>query len=170
MNTNFSKKICLILPAILFIAFNYHFLSAKDKVESTEKEVLATVGKEQITLADLEKAFRKNMNRKNVKLADVPKDSVLDFLNLYIEYRLKVQDALKRGFDKDSSVIADISQNRKLLAESFLFEKKLVEPNTEQMLELRKREKQVAVILISNEKANTLQDTLEIFKIGRAHV
>ena len=122
-------------------------LSLKSASSSVENTVIATVGKENITYADLEKAFKKNMNRKEAYLYLVSRDSLKDFLTLYTNYRLKVIDAIGRGFDKDSAVLADISQNRRILAESYFYEKRLVEPKVDQILKLRERELQFAFML-----------------------
>lgn len=114
-----------------------------------EKSVIAKVGKEEITLEQLEKAFQRNMNRKNEKLATVSKDSLYNFLDLYINYRLKVLDAIDKGFEKDSSVKADITQNRKSLAESFYFDKYLLSPTMEYYMKQRQRAVKFAYILIT---------------------
>ena len=47
---------------------------------------------------------------------------------------------------KDSAVMADIAQNRRLLAETFYSDKKIIEPAVEKILERRKREIQAAII------------------------
>ncbi|MFM8438209.1 MAG: peptidylprolyl isomerase, partial [Candidatus Kapaibacterium sp.] len=110
--------------------------------------VLATVGGDPITLGDLETAYKRNMVRKNSVLTKVRKDSVMDFLNLYIKYRLKVKDAVSRGFDKDSGVMAEVASNRRILAENYLLDKKVIEPNLTTYLERRKKELQVAVMVM----------------------
>ncbi|MFM8178919.1 MAG: peptidylprolyl isomerase, partial [Candidatus Kapaibacterium sp.] len=110
--------------------------------------VLATVGGDPITLGDLETAYKRNMVRKNSVLTKVRKDSVMDFLNLYIKYRLKVKDAVSRGFDKDSGVMAEVVSNRRILAENYLLDKKVIEPNLTTYLERRKKELQVAVMVM----------------------
>lgn len=111
--------------------------------------VLATVGGDPITYGELETAYKRNMNRKNTQLSNVRKDSVMDFLNLYVRYRLKVKDAYSRGLEKDSAVMAEVQSNRKLLSETFLYDKKVVEPNIEKYVERRKKEVQIGVIVIA---------------------
>ncbi|MFN5875532.1 MAG: hypothetical protein ACK45E_04575, partial [Ignavibacteria bacterium] len=69
--------------------------------------VIATVGAEPVLLGDVERAFQKNLTRRDTKFSAVPKDTALDFLRLYTNYRLKVQDARDRGLDKDSAVKVD---------------------------------------------------------------
>ena len=147
------KKLMVVLVISMFIggllAGNENANAAKPSKNGTEKNdpVIVEVGKDKITLSKLEKAFQKNMNRKTVKLADASKDSVMDFVNLYVKYRLKVNDALTRGFDKDSSVLGEIEQNRKILAESYYYEKKLVEPHVAQWMDMRQSEFRIAIIL-----------------------
>ena len=139
----------------------------KNMTDESENTVIAKVDKEDVTFADLEKAYRKNMNRKESRLYNVSKDSIVDFLNLFINYRLKVADALNRGFDKDSAVRADIAQNRRILAESFFYDKKLVEPDVNKMLEKRNRELQIAIIVkvFPNEQNQT--DTLATYNSAK---
>jgi peptidyl-prolyl cis-trans isomerase SurA len=118
------------------------------KESAQRNPVVMQIGPETVTFSDLEQAYKRNMNRKNIKLSEVKKDSVLDFVRLYTNYRLKVLDAFGRKLDQDSAVKADIEQNRKLLADNYLYEKKIVEPTIDQMLQRRKRELQVAIIFV----------------------
>lgn len=137
----------LIVAVLIFCVIISSFAQKKKTAPDYSNLVLATVGNEKITYSQVERAFQKNMNRKYQKLSDLPKDSLIEFLNLYINYRLKVQDAISRGFDKDSSVIEDINQNRKILAESFFYEKNLTEPTLERWIKMRDKEYKVAIIV-----------------------
>lgn len=123
--------------------------AAKGGRSGLENTVVAEVGPEKIRYSDLERAFKKNMNRQNQSLYQSSRDSVLEFLELYVNYRLKVLDAIDRGYEKDSAVIADIDQNRQILAETFFYDKKLTEPNVELMLERRKKDLQIAIIHVA---------------------
>lgn len=112
-----------------------------------DAKVLATVGPEQVRYADVDRAFRKNMNRRETRLADVPRDTALEFLRLYTNYRLKVLNAKERGIDKDSAVKADIAANRKLLSETFFFDKKIADARVAELMERRTRELEIGIIL-----------------------
>ena len=128
--------------------------------------VIATIGDDQITYEELEKAFKKNINRKDVNLNEVSKDSLMDFIKLYTNYRLKVKDAISRGFDKDSAVLADIESNRKILAESFFYEKKLMNPWMEYILNYRKNDFRIAIMMFQFPPLNN--DTTVAFKKAKA--
>jgi peptidyl-prolyl cis-trans isomerase SurA len=148
----------IISVFILSLAFGIP-LAARNAAD----KVVAEVGPEEITFNELQKAFRKNMNRENADLKDVSQDSVMDFLNLYINYRLKVLDAIDRGYATDSAVAADIKSNRNILAESFFYDRKLMRPNLDKMIDMRRREKKFAVILIPFDNVAT-GDTMQAFK------
>ncbi len=132
------------------------------KSKDIKETVVASVGNEKITYYDLEKAYSKNLAKKSSPLFLLPKDSLLDFVNLYVRYRLKVNDALRRGLDKDSAISEEIKNNRRLLAETFFFEKNLVEPSVERMLRYRNWEAQVSYIFVQFPSDNP--DTMPTFK------
>jgi peptidyl-prolyl cis-trans isomerase SurA len=133
-------------------------LSSHNPVAAT---VLATVGKESITYGVLEEMYRKNMNAKGQSFAQLPIDSAKDFLNLYINYRLKVQDAVERGFDKKPDIVADIQNNRTTNALPYLLDRKLVNPNVDTMLNRRKWQFRVGLILCA---IKSTDDTLPAFR------
>ncbi len=123
--------------------------SASAAASEAKPVVLATVGGEPITLTDLENAYKRNMTRKNSDIRSLQRDSAMDFLNLYVKYRLKVKDAFSRGYDKDSAVQAEVASNRRLLSETFLFDKKIIEPAVNKYLARRKVDERVAVMVIT---------------------
>ncbi|MFH1049666.1 MAG: peptidylprolyl isomerase [bacterium] len=145
-------KIMLLMSVVSISILSYSIVFAQKKggdSENIKKEIIGEIGPEKVSYEHLEKAFQKNMNRKDTELYKIPKDSIIDFLKLYSNYRLKVLDAIDRGFDKDSAVMEDIQQNRKLLAETFYFEKTLINPWIEQMLNFRNNEYKIAIMVFS---------------------
>lgn len=116
---------------------------------SIDAQVLASVGAEQILYSDVDRAFRKNMNRRDTRLVDVPRDTALEFLRLYTNYRLKVHDARDRGIDQDDAVRNDILSNRRLLSETFFFDKKVADGRIAQLMDRRTRELEIGIILCS---------------------
>ncbi|MCX8050613.1 MAG: peptidylprolyl isomerase [Chlorobi bacterium] len=111
--------------------------------------VLARVGPEVVTYEDIEATYLRNSNRSNKSLSSQPRDTVLEFLRLYTNYRLKVLDAISRGYDKDSSILAEVAANRRLVAETYLYEKRIIEPRVEEELRRRQFEVKPAVIVIA---------------------
>jgi len=109
--------------------------------------VLATVGTEKVYLADVERAFQKNLSRRDTKLSAVPRDTALEFLRLYTNYRLKVQDAKDRGLDRDSAVKVDLANNRRLLSETFYYDKAVADQRVDQLTRRRMKELHIGIIL-----------------------
>ncbi len=161
------KRIAFFI-LIFIIGFNTPIFSQKkpktqDKAKAQDP-VLAEYGKNKITATEFEKAFKKNMSRSNDNLFKLSKDSVYDFINLYTNFRLKVADAMERGFLKDSSVMQEMEQNRKILAESFYYDKMLTEPNVNYSVKMRNKEYLVAIILANVKQNATFIDTTDAYK------
>jgi peptidyl-prolyl cis-trans isomerase SurA len=135
-----------VLSILLIFSFSFDLYSQKKTVQ-IEQTVVAKAGNRKITFAELEKAYSKNLTKTESSLYKLDKDSLLDFINMYIDYRLKVQDAKSRGYEKDSAVQAEIKQNRRMLAESFFYNKKLIGPNVNEVLLRREQEVQIAIIV-----------------------
>lgn len=169
-------RILCFLAVVCFTAVDSTPVQAQSKkntktgkkfVSQLPSEVLAKAGSEEITFAQLQEAYKKNMIRKDSSLLEVPRDSVYDFLNMYINYRLKVQEAVSRGLAKDSAVLSDIHENRTALAPAYLLEKRLTEPSVEQLLKRRQRELKIAVILIGLQQAADA-DTTDAYRKASA--
>ncbi len=117
--------------------------------------VLATVGSEQVLLGDVERAFQKNLTRRDTRLSSVARDTALDFLRLYTNYRLKVADARDRGLEQDSAVRVDLANNRRLLSETFFFDKAVAEKRIRELALRRLTELEIGVILCAVPEQST---------------
>ncbi len=156
-----NNKNFMFIP-IIFLLFNMN-LFTKDNIKDITNETVIKVGNENVTYQELQRAFQKNMNRKNDKLFNVNKDSLNKFVGLYSNYKLKVLDAIDKKYNEDESVIKEFNSQRKLLAESFLFEKNVLDKNIETYLKRRENEVQMAIILINFDMSNPNADK-EIFR------
>mgnify|MGYP001627148559 CR=1 FL=1 len=141
-----TRTLCFALTFVMAVACTATALAQAPK-SNKGPVVLATVGSEKVLLEDVEHAFQKNLIRRDTKFTSVPKDTALDFLRLYTNYRLKVRDAYDRGIDKDSAVKADLANNRKLLSETFFFDKAIADRRVEELTRKRLKELRVGVIL-----------------------
>lgn len=137
---------------ILFVIFFNVKLYSQD-LSKINNLILLNVGNEKITYEQLERAYQKNINKTKPHLYMLEKDSLMDFLNLYANFRLKVLEAKRKGLDKDSSIRAESEQNRKILSENYLYTKKLIEPNVELMAERRKWEYKFSIIFVTYPQA-----------------
>lgn len=127
---------------ISFFILNYNLFS------DVTKEVVAEVGAEKITVAELQRAYEKNLGKDELPLLKKSKSEFDRFLNMYIDYKLKVIDAKDKGFLKDPEVMKEVQSNKQLIAKSFYLDKVFEEPRIKQILEKRKIEFRFAYIII----------------------
>ena len=162
-----KNKTNLIILILTLYVINCITIYSQD-LSKINKLVLLNVGNEEITYEQLERAYQKNVNKNKPHLYLLEKDSLLDFINLYSNFRLKVLDAKRKGLDKDSAIIAESIQNRKILSENYLYAKKLIEPNVEKMLERRKWEYKFAIVFATYPQAPIRDTTKAYEKITQA--
>jgi len=86
------------------------------------------------------------------------------FLKKYIDFRLKVQDAIDRRFDKDARLLDELQQYRKQLAEPYLMEKAVIEKNLHDLYEKQKEEINASHILTLASSSAKPADTLKAYK------
>lgn len=140
----FMKKFALLLFGIILSS---NIVFADDS--KYKNEVLAQVGDEEITFEVLRRSFNKNKNNEELVFSEIPRDSLKEFLDMFIKYRLKVQFALDNKYDTLPDVVSDFNQNRRLLAESYYYDEMLFEPFILSKTERRKIEKRISIIMQS---------------------
>lgn len=133
---------------IRFIITLFLFINTINLFSYDDKSVVVEIGKQKITLEELKRAYEKNLTNKEEGLLSVDKDEFNNFLSLYIDYKLKVLDAIDKGFLNDSSVKEEIKTNRDLIAKSFFLDKEFESPKLNEILENRKKEFRFAYIII----------------------
>jgi len=126
--------------------------------------LLLEVGREKYTAQQIADAFKKNSNR-STNFYSLSRDSAMEFLNVFANFRLKVQAALDAGIDKRPEVVEDLRKNRIDLATpaapntGYLIERKVVDPAVEAIFKRRDDELLLSMIYISM-RANDPADTM----------
>ncbi len=136
----------MILRAIyLFIAGSLVILSSCATEHS--KIVLAEYGDSNITMSEFEKAYAKNAggfeNAKNDSL-----DKMKNFLDLYLNFKMKLRDAQVRNYDEDPALMSELNDYKEKVGVTYLLEKKLVEPSVRELYDRRKWEYRASHIMI----------------------
>lgn len=132
-----------------------------ENLESKENPILAKVGNENIDYYSLQKALEKNISKASHNLEDMSKDSLINFINLYANYRLKVLDAIDRGYLQDTEVKNEIKQNTIMLAKSYLYDKRVLEPNINIYLDRRNKYIKIGVILFSFQQGVVTEESMK---------
>ena len=114
-----------------------------------------------VPLAEFEAAFRR-MNSKGPY--ETTLDSLLEFLDVYADYRLKLKDAEESGLFNDEKVKAEIAGYREMLAGPYVLERELVDPAIKSIYDKRKHEVKASHFLAAIKNPNDPADTLRAYK------
>lgn len=178
------KHLRLFLFSILLIPVGSPLLSAQtgssggeagERVVPKEirEKVLLRVGDESFTVERLAEIWNRTPGKNIPSFYDLPRDSALDFINLYADFRLKVLEAKERGLHQREEFIRETERNRDQVAlgigpfnsvsgEGYLFQRKLVDPGVQEIWKRRNEEVNIALIFSQMDPANPA-DTLRAF-------
>lgn len=109
--------------------------------------LVAKFGNDNISLEEFENAYVKNVGSlENAKSATTEQYS--NFLDLYLNFKMKLKDAEKRGFHEDQELIDELIDYKKKVGVTFLLEKEIVEPGIKKLHEQRKTELRVSHLML----------------------
>ena len=113
--------------------------------------VIAKYDAEKLTMAEFEKAYSKNAGGYE-KASNDSYDNYRNFTDLYVNFKMKLMDAYERGYDKDESLMSELTDYKKKVGSSYIQEKYLVEPNLKELYERRKEEIRASHLMIRPEQ------------------
>jgi peptidyl-prolyl cis-trans isomerase SurA len=133
-------------------------------VEETKKAVdpvLFNLGTTPVQLSEFQYVYNKN----NTNSPDAfTQKSLEDYLNLYINFRMKVKEAMDMGMDTIESINKELGTYRQQLAKSYLFDKEVNEQLIDEAYQRIQKEIKASHILISIDDSGLPADTLEAYK------
>jgi len=101
--------------------------------------VVGEFGNYKITLDEFEKAYTKNVGSwENAK--DDSFHQYVDFMELYIKFRMKLRNAVVRGFDKNPALDQELRDYQEQVGKSYIIEKNIIQPGVKDLYEKRKEE------------------------------
>ncbi len=109
--------------------------------------VVAEFGQEEITYNELKDAYKKNLSLEEKASADSV-ENLREFVDLYVNYRMKLRDAYVRGYQSDPELTEEIDDYTKTVGVPYVEERFIVEPGVKKLYERRKTEKRISHILI----------------------
>ncbi len=128
-----------------------------------ESEVVATVGQEPITLKDYENLYLKsNPNRDSA--AATSQQERQKFLDLMINYRLKLAEAQRLKVDQKPEIVAEVEQYKGGLAASFVTERELTQPGLRRLYDRRSEEIRASHILLMLSPKASAEDSSKAYK------
>lgn len=124
-----------------------------------QKEIILTVENEKVTKEDFESIFRKN-NRDSV----ITSESLDEYMELFINFKLKVREAKDLGMDTVSSFVRELDGYRRQLSRPYLTDSDLLDDLIKQAYERKKTEVRASHILIKLEPTASPEDTLRAYE------
>jgi peptidyl-prolyl cis-trans isomerase SurA len=126
---------------------------------SQESPVLMTIADEEVSLAEFERIYRKNNNE-----ASLNKQSPEEYLELFINFKLKVMEAEALGMDTTNKFINELEGYREQLAKPYLADDESRAEMLKEAYERAKLDVNASHILIKLPGNPTPDDTLAAYE------
>ena len=145
------KKIFSISIFSILSIFTFNSLKAQ-----SDDPVLINISGTKITKSDFVNVYKKN----NVKNETLDKKSLEEYLDLYINFKLKVKEAEELGLDTATSFKTELAGYRKQLAQPYLIDKDVSEKLLLEAYDRMKYDVRASHILIKCDANALPKDTL----------
>ncbi len=149
-------RIMIRLMMIVAVLFTTLFVNA---VNNSQNPVLIEINGEKITKSEFIRVYEKN--HKHHSTLD-PK-TMEEYLDLYINFRLKVREAKSLGLDTAESFIKELDKYRRQLAEPYLTDTKVTEKLINEAYERMKYDISASHIMITLQGHTSAEDTLKAY-------
>ena len=141
--------------SILFISFIASFTFAQ-----TDKDIVLEVAGENISKKTFIEMYQRNNPNPDKKII---KKDLEEYLNLFINFKLKLAQARKLGYDTLSTYVEEVNTYRKQLIEPYLNDKTVTEELIKEAYDRTKEIIRASHILILIPTNATPKDTLEAY-------
>lgn len=108
--------------SVLLLAFGF-LLNSNVNARLKADPIILTIAGENISKSEFERVFKKNNNKESV----LDKKAINDYINLYVNYKLKVKEAIELRMDTVKSFVDELAGYRKQLAQPYLVDKDVTE-------------------------------------------
>jgi len=125
--------------------------------------VVATIGKDALTLEDFEASYAKNNGGWDKGVASMQEERER-FLDLLVKFRLKVMEATERGLLADSAIKSEMEGYKIAVATSYMLEREIVEPRIRELYNRKTEEIRASHILIRVDRDASPADTIAAYQ------
>lgn len=145
-------------------AFALHLLfagiTASSFAQVKDPQILMTVGKQPVTLAEFKSMYYKNLPKDSIK----SQKALNNYLNLFIEFRLKVNAALDAKLDTTPSFTQEMAEYRGKLAEPYMRDQNVEDMLIKEAYDRMHTDVRASHILIKVGPDAAPEDTLAAYK------
>ena len=154
-----------LIPVLLLLTVNFACSSSNMGVapaETDDPSVIAVIGNETLTINEFEDRYARSVGSRETAAMD-SMGAYVDFLDRYIDFRLKVRYARELGFESDSAIVSEIDSYRKQLARPYLLEKEIIDPILMDLYEKQQEMVDASHILLRLTPDATPDDTMAVY-------
>lgn len=148
-----KSPLITVLGVIFFMVLSVAHAQEKDPV------ILKVAG-EEITKSEFLTVYQKN----NVNGEVLDRKSLEEYMELYINFRLKVKEAESLGMDTMRSFVDELAGYRKQLAQPYLIDENMNKALLEEAYNRKKEDIRASHILIKVDRNASPEDTLAAYK------
>lgn len=145
-----KRHIFSLLISALFLFF---------RLPGQESEIILTIGDHEITRGEFERIYQKNNSS-----AVYDNKSVEEYLELFINFKLKVIEAENSGYDTAKSFISELAGYREQLAKPYFEDKEYAKKLLQEAYERTRYEVSASHILIRVEQDTPPKDTAAAYR------
>ncbi len=147
-----KKKLMFLLLIIVILSNSYVKANTNDPV-------LISINGEEILKSEFLKAYKKNKVHSDI----IDPKSTEEYLDLYLNFRLKVKEAKALGMDTTETFIKEFENYRNQLATPYLTDRELVDEMVEESYNRMRYHLRASHILVAVPKYASPEDTLEAY-------
>ena len=142
-----------------FLTVCFLALLSATTFSQNKKEVLMTIDGKPVYAREFERVYKKNLDL----VQDESQKDIDGYLQLFIDYKLKIAEAQAQGLDKEEDYKKEFSKYRDQLSRNYLFEDKVTEELAKEAYERGKQDVDASHILIKVDYEAVPQDTLAAY-------
>jgi len=157
----FSICLTAILIGLIYLTLPMLSTSYAQGSSSKENPVLFTFGDREVRVNEFKYVYEKN-NMGDDSLYTLP--SLDEYLDLYINFRLKVREAERMGLDTQKSIQNELATYRKQLSQSYLTDKEVTNDLLKEAYKRMKEARKVSHILIKVDENAPPKDTAQAYQ------
>ena len=149
----FKSTLKSSLIVVLMLSISILFSSSS---LAQNKKVLLSIGDENITVGEFYNVYEKSNSQGDV----IDKKSMEEYLDLYINFKLKVKEALDLRMDTNSAFISELDGYREQLAKPYFVDESINEDLFAEAWDRKQKDVRASHILIKIDENASPEDTL----------
>lgn len=153
----FSNKKTYLFSVLLFLIL---CPTISVFAQDNSDEVLITIGNNKVSKTEFLNVYQKN----NVKGDAMDRKSLEEYLDLYINFRLKVKEAEELGLDTMKSFSDELNGYRKQLAQPYLIDEDVNKSLLDEAYARKQEDIRASHILVKVDRNASPKDTLEAYQ------